>query len=251
MDQLEALKNKWQEVIDKMAEVGKTNVIAINKENANYAAATKTEPAKNTTQNSNNNKQTNTASKPSLSVGSYVEVKPGTRWYADSYGGGASGNARSGKIKYVNTKGSHAYNIDGLGWVKKTDIKGYATGTTGVDKDQLALIDELGDELVFHASNGKLAFLSKGSAVIPHDISENLMKLGSLDPSDVLSRNTPQIGVHPEIHNTEVNITMEIAEVVHIDEVTQDTIPDLTKAVRKEMDSYMLKVNNAIRSKVR
>ena len=241
--QLEELKNKWQEVIDKMVEAGKVNVDAINQENTKYTESEKEEPKKEEPKKKE--------PKPSLTVGSYVEVKSGTRWYADSYGGGSSGKARSGKIKYINTKGSHAYNIEGLGWIKKTDIKGYAKGTTGVDKNQLALIDELGEELVLHASGGKLAFLSKGSAVVPHDISENLMKLGSLDPSDVLSNNTPQIGVHPEIHNTEISIKMDIAEVVHIDKVTQDTIPDLTKAVRKEMDSYMLKVNNAIKAKVR
>ena len=31
--------------------------------------------------------------KASLEKGSYVEVKSGTRWYGDSYGGGASGKA--------------------------------------------------------------------------------------------------------------------------------------------------------------
>ena len=246
--QLDALKTKWQEVIDKMTEAGNANVNAFNTEHANYASATNPgQPEsqdKKDVENQGNNQ-------PDLSVGSYVEVKPGTKWYADSYGGGGSGNAKSGTIKYINTNGSHSYNIDGAGWIKKTDIEGYAKGTTGVSEDQLAMIDELGEELVFHAANGKLAFLTKGSSVVPHDITENIMKLGSLDPSDVLSRSTPQIGIHPSIHNTEISISMDIAEVVHIDQVTQDTIPDLTKAVRKEMDSYMLKVNNAIRSKVR
>ena len=65
---------------------------------------------------------------PSLNKGSYVSVKPGTKWYANSYGGGNSGTARSGTIKYINNGGSHPYNIDGLGWVKKSDIVGYKNG---------------------------------------------------------------------------------------------------------------------------
>lgn len=38
------------------------------------------------------------------------------------------GTARSGSIKYINLKGSHPYNIEGLGWIRKTDIVGYDTG---------------------------------------------------------------------------------------------------------------------------
>jgi len=49
---------------------------------------------------------------PSLSVGSTISVKSGTKWYQDSYGGGAVGKARGGTIKLINPKGSHPYNID-------------------------------------------------------------------------------------------------------------------------------------------
>lgn len=76
---------------------------------------------------------------PSLSKGSYVSVKPGTRWYSNSYGGGTSGTARSGTIRYVNNSGTHPYNIDGLGWVRKTDIVGYRHGGV-VDYTGLAML---------------------------------------------------------------------------------------------------------------
>ena len=84
---------------------------------ANNEAATYTAPTTN-----------NEAKKPSLTQGSYVDVKAGTKWYANSYGGGNSGTARSGKITYINSNGSHPYNIGGLGWIKKSDIVGYDTG---------------------------------------------------------------------------------------------------------------------------
>lgn len=76
---------------------------------------------------------------PSLSKGSYVSVKPGTRWYSNSYGGGTSGTARSGTIRYINNSGTHPYNIDGLGWVRKTDIVGYRHGGV-VDYTGLAML---------------------------------------------------------------------------------------------------------------
>lgn len=44
---------------------------------------------------------------------------------------------------------------------------------------------------------------------------------------------------------------MQIAEVVHIDEVTNETIPDLTKAVEKQMDKYMKNLNGQIRKYAR
>jgi TP901 family phage tail tape measure protein len=156
---------------------------------------------------------------------------------------------KMGKDGYIHS-GAWKGKYNGIKDLAPYHFNKFAKGTTGVNKDQWAIIDELGDELVMHAAGGKLAFLSKGSAVIPHDISENLMELGSIDPQDMLERNKPSITA-PHIVNNEININMEIAEVVHIDHVDHDTLPDLTKAVKKEMDSYMTKINNAIRSKVR
>lgn len=110
--------------------------------------------------------------KPSLSKGSYVEVKSGTRWYADSYGGGSSGRARAGTIKYTSS-GPYGYNIDGLGWVRKTDIVGYATGGyTGEwsnNNGRLAMLHQ--KELVLNA-NDTANMLS--AITILRDITANL-----------------------------------------------------------------------------
>ena len=113
-----------------------------------------------------------TPAKPSLSKGSYVEVKSGTRWYADSYGGGSSGNARAGTIKYTSS-GPYGYNIDGLGWVRKTDIVGYDTGGyTGSwsnNNGRLAMLHQ--KELVLNA-NDTANMLS--AITILRDITANL-----------------------------------------------------------------------------
>ena len=93
--------------------------------------------------------------------------------------------------------------------------------------------------------------MEKGTSVIPADLTENLMEWGELDPSVMLERNRPEIKLHPEVHNTEVNITMDIAEVVHVDRVDNENMPDLTNAVEKQLDKYMKNLNNHIRRYVR
>ena len=138
------------------------------------------------------------------------------------------------------------------GWIKLTDIQGYAKGTVGVDKDQLAWIDELGEELVLQADgNGKLKYLTKGSSVIPHDITENLMSWGALDPSNMLEQNRPSIGVSPEVHNTEINLDCSVGTMIHIEHCDQGTLPDVEKMVNKAFDKYMSNVNNSIKKFVR
>ena len=167
---------------------------------------------------------------------------------------GATNPDSSKKYYQSPTQYGGAISADGIvgsNTKKKFKTAGYAKGTLGTKKDELALIDELGEELVMHAGpDGKLMFLSKGSSVIPSNITENLMKIGQLDPTEVLKRSTPSIGA-PHITNNNIEVNMQIAEVVHIDEVTNETIPDLTKAVEKQMDKYMKNLNGQIRKYAR
>lgn len=132
------------------------------------------------------------------------------------------------------------------GWVNLKDLQGYSKGISSVKNDQFAWIDEIGEELVLHAGNdGRLSYLTKGTSVIPADLTEKLMKL-AVDPTQTLENSRPIISA-PHITNNEVNIDMNIAEVVHIDTVTNDTMPDLTKAIEKQMDKYMKTLNSQIR----
>ena len=248
--QLDAIKNKWQEIIDKMLEAAKIEIAVQQRENSSYSSATKKEPAKTTTSSTSNKTQSTTTTKAVPSVGSTVTVKTSATHFSAN-----SGNLKmasfvpGGSYTVYETEGDQVLIGKGgayTGWVKKTDLQ-YAKGTLGVEEDQIALIDELGEELVMHADgHGRLAFLSKGTSVVPHDITANLMKLGQLDPSEVLDRNRAAITV-PHITNNEINISMDIAEVVHIDKVTNDTIPNLTKAIEKQMDAYVVKLNNSLK----
>ena len=81
------------------------------------------------------------------------------------------------------------------------------------------------EELVMHADgNGRLAFLSKGTSVIPHDITENLMELGQLDPTDVLNRNRPQISPSKSVinNNMEIHVDASVSELIHVEHLHQN-----------------------------
>ena len=116
-------------------------------------------PKENNNQNNENN-DNNDTTRPSLKKGSKITVKNGTRWYSDSWGGGTSGKAKSGTIKYINSSGTHPYNIDGLGWIRKSDIVGYDTG--GYTGD-------------WGGAYGKLAFLHKKELILKEGDTENFL----------------------------------------------------------------------------
>jgi hypothetical protein len=88
--------------------------------------------------------------------------------------------------------------------------------------------------------------MKKGTSVVPADATTNLMKWSDIDPRDILERNRPAVDI-PRVTNNEINIQMNIDKVVHVDTVTNDTLPDLTKAVEKQMDSYMSRLNSSLK----
>lgn len=234
-----------------------TSVEDVLNENDKVFAATEQPPA-----TVNNNVQGNTnASQPKAppSVGSTVRVKSSATHFSAQ-----SGNLKmasfvpggSYQVMQVGVNGDSSQILIGkngqyTGWVWLKDLEGYAKGTKGVKKDQWAILDELGEELqLIPDGNGRLAYMKKGTSVLNNVLTERLMDL-AMNPQEMIEQNRPAITPSKSIVNNEISINMNIAEVVHIDEVTNDTIPDLTKAVQKQIDSYMVKVNNALRAKVR
>ena len=249
VEELKELEAEYKEFMNEIENSGEKFANQVDDNAKSYTEAEYKEPAKKEEQE--NEKPKDEEKKPSLTKGSYVELKPGTRWYADSYGGGASGKAKSGKIKYINEKGSHPYNIDGAGWVRKKDIKGYKLGTTNIGKSDLYNLDELGEELIIRAHNGRITYLEKGSGVVPADVTSNLMQWGRLDPTIMLDQNRPSIGVHPEIHNTEIKIDNSIAELIHIDKCETGTLPDVKKIVDEALEKHTQRLNNSLRKYAR
>ena len=254
-DQLSKMTLAWQEVIDKMTEAAEVEIEAQQKANNRYVAATSASTSTTSQPSSSTSSSSSTSTKSAPSVGQTVTVKKSATHFSAQ-----SGNAKmasfvpggSYQVMQVGVNGDKSQILIGkngvaTGWVKLTDLNGYAKGTIGVDDDQFAWLDELGEELVMHADgNGRLSFLTKGTSVIPADLTKNLMQLGQLNPQDILDRSRPVVSA-PHITNNNIELTMEIGEVVHIDTVTNETVPNLTKAIDKQLDKYMKQLNGQIR----
>ena len=123
-----------------------------------------------------------------------------TGWYYyDSYGKSPAGNRYSGVKNGVvidaysaskyggngrNTGGYdvHIKSADGkygdLGWVKLSQLKGYATGTKGITKSvEIARVDELGKELRIKRGGDIYEMFRYGDAVVPKHMTDNLFTL--------------------------------------------------------------------------
>lgn len=154
------------------------------------------------------------ASKPSNSGGGDGIPKVGDRatlkgsYFYDSYGKNPAGSKYSGVKNGViidsysskkyggNAKNTGSYDVhiksaDGkygdLGWVKLSQLSGYASGTTRIGRNQLAWTQEDGAEMVISPSTGAvLTPLKLGDGVIPHNFTKNLMEWGKMNPEQVM-----------------------------------------------------------------
>lgn len=131
-------------------------------------------------------------------------------YYYDSYGQSPAGNRYSGvkngvvidsysaskyggKGKNVGGYDVHIKSADGkygdLGWVKLSQLSGYATGLKKATEEELAWTQENGPEMVFSPSAGAvLTKINPGDSVIPNNLTENLFKWGAIDPNNMEMR---------------------------------------------------------------
>lgn len=143
---------------------------------------------------------TSTSSAPKLEKGAYVDVKPGTKWYYDSYGTSPTGTARSGKIKYINLKGSRPYNIEGLGWIRKEDIVGYNKG---------GYVDYTGIAAVHGKTNKPEAFLNAKQTALFETLRDALVRVPTVNSKD--TDNSENITIE--------NLTIDVKELADTDSV--------------------------------
>lgn len=132
------------------------------------------------------------------------------QYYSDSWGQNPVGNRYSGVKNGVvidsysakkyggNASFTGSYNVhiksaDGkygdLGWVKLSQLSGYATGLKKATEEELAWTQENGPEMVFSPSAGAvLTKINPGDSVIPNNLTENLFKWGAIDPNNMEMR---------------------------------------------------------------
>lgn len=131
---------------------------------------------------------------------------------------------------------------------QKIKLPHYAKGTMGAEYDHWAMVDELGPELqLVPDGSGRLSYITRGTSVIPHDLSEKLVDL-ALDPTKVLENSRPAIGA-PHITTNNFDIDLSFGSLVHVDHCDQNTLPDLQKMVRGEFDNMMKTINQKLKRK--
>jgi hypothetical protein len=119
----------------------------------------------------------------------------------------------------------------------------YAKGTTGTTHDEWAVTDEIGDELVLiPGKNGNLQYMRKGTAVIPAEISANLMEWGKLNPNMDMSGAVQGVNLMTNVVNKpELNLSFDA--LVKAERVTEETLPALKQLVTEELDKFTRKLN--------
>ena len=288
VDELKQLELEFMGTMKKIEESGSTSVDAVKNNASGYQSAkynsVKQEGSSGNAYNGNNNSNANSNSnsnsnnnsgdddsrsypygRASETTGNIKKGAKGNKVKAIQYAlnqlgygnsgtksiDGIFGSGTASAVKaFQRAMGISADGIVGNNTRAKFKLKGYAKGTTSVNKDQWALLDELGDELVIGAKNGRITYIEKGTSVIPADLTANLMAWGELNPQSMLDQNRPVVNA-PGITNNNIEVNMEFGSVVHIDTVTNDTLPNLTKTIEKEMDKYMKGLNSQIRKYVR
>lgn len=168
----------------------------------------------------------------------------------------------SKKKYYKITKGAYQGNYVSVGSTYTTSkgqvvipdgaylyVKKYAKGTTGTSRDQWALTDELGDELVLvPGSNGNLSFMRKGTSVVPASLTKELMELGQIGVDGLMNAN--QFSANINIINNAVNkpeIKLDIENFLRCDNVSQDSMPELKKFVNEQMNNLVKQLNYSLK----
>lgn len=253
----EQLKLLKQELIDLQVEADKTANSIIN---ATNSKKDKTESARYTPPAPAQQLSPSPAPAPAIpeppSKGSSVTVKSSATHFSRNGGNGTRMQS------WVPGSTFTVYQVSGdevllgrnggyTGWVKLSDIEGYAKGSKAINKDQFAFLDELGEELqLIPDGSGRLSYVKKGTGIIPADLTERLMEWGQLDPSNVLEQSKPTVNA-PHVINNNIELNLQVGEVVHIDHADNSSIPNIAKAVQAQMDNYMKNVNKKLYNRVR
>lgn len=255
IDKLDEMSDEYKELENRIETFGEQSVDTVEDNFQKYQQAEYQEPEEEKEDKPKDDKSDN--KKPEIKVGGNINA--GNAKIYDHIGAKAENQyyAKNPTYKVLAIDGNwiqvrHSSLKSGItGWFKKSDVKAYAKGSKGVNKDQLALIDELGDELLIRAHNGRLTYMEKGSGVVPADLTSNLMKWGKLDPSSMIEQNRPQISVSPDVNNTQIQVDNSIAELIHIDNCSTETLPDVEKMINSALEKHTQRLNQSLRKYTR
>ena len=275
VEELKQLELEFEQSMKVLSSAGDSSVTTVQNNTDSYTAAEYKEPA---TTNTSTNTSTSTSTNSSTNTSTNKTTSSSNSGLVSSLSGTISYGQSGSKVKALqqalNALGYNCGTVDGkfgnktLAAVKKFQkamgltqdgkvgpktkakfkLKGYAVGSTGIDEDQWAILDELGPELMMIPNNsGRLEYIRRGTSIIPSDISENLMKLGQLDPQDILERNRPVIKPSNSIVNTEVQLDCSVGTLVNIEHCDQNTLPDVEKIINRALDKHLQNLNTSLK----
>ena len=226
LDNIKANVNAMVDDVDKDAQTKTTA--------PKTTTSAKKDPVKTTTNtntNTSTNKNTSTTTKSTsggdgkAKVGDKVKFVSG-KYYYDSYGKSPTGSKYQGKQVYItkiNTKGSHPYHIStgkklgsgDLGWLKLSQISGYATGKKNFLSDETAWTQEKGREFIVRPSDGAiLTPIAKGDSVLNANASKNIWNMAN-SPTDFIRDSLNLGGTNiPNNSNVNNNYTQNLESVV-------------------------------------
>lgn len=125
----------------------------------------------------------------------------------------------------------------------------YAKGTIGTKHDEFAITDEswIGEEITLAAGkNGQLQYLKKGSAVMPADISANLVEWGKINPDMMKVGGGANLNmISNAVNKPEFNMSFD--SLVHVDHCDEGTLKDLEKMVDVKINQFSKQMNYAIK----
>lgn len=207
-------------------------------------------------------------------VGDKVKYNSGI-YYENSYGGGRHGSHNRGKNVYITKihKGSpYPYHIStgkklgsgDLGWLKLSQISGYAVGAKNLPNDELAWTQEGNkEEYIIRKSDGAiLTPIAKQGDVLTHQASGNIWKMAN-NPSDFIrdnldlgiTQNVPNNGSSQNVYNQNLeNVVFNFPNIKNYEQLLREMQKDknfekliLSMTIDRVAGKSSLSKRNAIR----
>ena len=262
--------------------IGQLNTLANTK--AQAAASSSAANSSQSKPSTTPSKPSTTPSKPSTpktgsgngkaEVGDKVKYNSGI-YYEDSYGGGRHGSHNRGGSVYITNihSGSpYPYHIStgkrlgsgDLGWLKLSQISGYATGVKNLPNSELAWTQEGNkEEYIIRKSDGAiLTPIAKKGSVLNHEASGNIWNMAN-NPSDFIrdnldlgaTQNIPNNGSSQNVYNQNLeNVVFNFPNIKNYEQLLREMQKDkkfekliLSMTIDRVAGKSSLSKRNAIR----
>lgn len=260
--------------------IGQLNTLANTKAQAaassSAANSSQSKPSTSTT-----TKPSTTPSKPKTGsgngkaeVGDKVKYNSGI-YYEDSYGGGRHGSHNRGGSVYItkiHSGSPYPYHIStgkklgsgDLGWLKLSQISGYATGVKNLPNSELAWTQEGNkEEYIIRKSDGAiLTPIAKKGSVLNHEASGNIWNMAN-NPSDFIrdnldlgaTQNVPNNGSSQNVYNQNLeNVVFNFPNIKNYEQLLREMQKDknfekliLSMTIDRVAGKSSLSKRNAIR----